>query len=83
MTATRSSAYLFGSPFRNPGEQHGSGIVRRLGLTLRLDQQAGFSNSRLAREQHSPAPTAPSGIDRASQHCKLGASTKQRQVRAL
>jgi hypothetical protein len=52
MTATRSSAYLFGSPFRNPGEQHGSAIVRRIGLTLRLDQHAGFSNSSLAGQQH-------------------------------
>jgi hypothetical protein len=51
MTATRSSAHFFGSPLRNPGEQHGSAIVRRIGLTLRF-QHAGFSNSSLAGQQH-------------------------------
>jgi hypothetical protein len=49
---------------------------------LGLDQQAGFSHSRLAGEQHSLAPTALSGLDRASQHRELGASSNQRQVRA-
>lgn len=34
MTATRSSAHFFGSPFRNPGEQDGSRIVRRIGLVV-------------------------------------------------
>lgn len=53
-----------------------------LRLALRLDQQTGFSHPRLAGEQHSVALTAPSGLDRARQYRKLGASSNQRQVRA-
>jgi hypothetical protein len=49
---------------------------------LRLDQQAGFSNSGFAGEQRSLAPSTPSGLDRTSQHRQLGASSNQRQVRA-
>jgi hypothetical protein len=34
MTATRSSAHFFGSPFRNPGKRDGSRIIRRIGVAV-------------------------------------------------